>query len=117
MTQPSDDNFELVTALSYTPSPAGFSSIQPHLDRLRTAHANLANELRQSWCARIHFPADDQLLQALERAVSGKSGLQRVSVGVDLPKPDPKAGAACDDRQQLTPTCGDRSGWWWILKE
>jgi len=84
MTEHSNEPFELITALAYHPD-AGFHLLALHLARLSTAHQAIATAIPLSWCARTPCPASAELNGALEEAVSGKQGLQRVSRSPTFP--------------------------------
>lgn len=82
-----DTSFYLITALVYLPPPsAPFPLLERHLLRLRTAHAQLAREIPESWCASRPFPDESKLLQVMEECVetNGRERELRVSLTMIL---------------------------------
>lgn len=77
-----DTDFYLITALVYLPPPAApYPLLDRHFLRLRTAHAQLAREIPQSWCASRPFPDESRLLQVMDECVqmNGREKELRVS--------------------------------------
>ncbi len=79
-----NDELELISAMSYHPD-TGLHLLPLHLDRIRAAHKAIANESPESWCAHKPCPKSQAMISALEGAVSGREGLQRVSRSRGLP--------------------------------
>jgi hypothetical protein len=71
-----DSSFQLMTALVYrADSPADpFPLLARHFTRLRRAHAALAEERPDCWCASRSMPNDDAMLAALQEAVARVQG-------------------------------------------
>lgn len=67
-----DSSFQLMTALVYrADSPADpFPLLARHFARLRRAHAALASERPDCWCASRRMPDDDAMFAALREAVT-----------------------------------------------
>ncbi|GAA5858732.1 hypothetical protein JCM8547_004961 [Rhodosporidiobolus lusitaniae] len=84
-----DPSFSLTTSLSYSPSRSSepFSLLPRHFSRLRTAHARLAKELPECWCARTAMPTDDEMQIELKWAVQeaktkGNEGDLRIRLNI-----------------------------------